>query len=87
MKSILFVACLLVALLVCDDARAQCEGAICSLPGRVVVRASQRTREVIVRRERAVITVSVRVAHRVMNTVKEVAVRPFRRMCFGRRND
>lgn len=49
MKSFLLAVCLILAVLVCSDVNAQCEGGSCSLPGRPVVRAGTAVRSVAVR--------------------------------------
>lgn len=49
MKNILLAACLVLAVLTCSSASAQCENGSCALPGRPVVRATVVVRSVAVR--------------------------------------
>lgn len=87
-KTIMIVFCFVTAILCCSTCFAQCEGGICSLPGRVVVRTSQRTREVVLQGDRPILDAPRRAVSRVGQAAKEVASRTFRRgWLFGRRND
>lgn len=86
-KTIMIVLCFVTAILCCSTCFAQCEGGVCALPGRVVVRTSQRTREVVLQGDRPIRSASRRAATRVNQAVKEVASRTFRRGLLNRRND
>jgi hypothetical protein len=87
MKSFLLAVCFVLAILACSDASAECEGGSCSLPSRVVAMSSQHVRQTAFTVNRPIRSRAPQAAGSIVQTVKEAAVRPFRRGWFSRRSD